>query len=510
MSNYKIEVRIEIEKTDHPVSEGMNQVADGSFNIVVPQKFAESIDKCEKALLAINYPAIREALSHHMSEISRQEAERYGIGLLKKNLNLYQVEGEVGRFGFETYSKTNSYGEELYNTSREFFVPLQGEAKYRTEGFNEIALIYGTTELSFRKTTALINRARYQEEGGTPFRTIRDNTEYEGRQIQEYLEQKTMTIFKENRFVPDAVPQDGVSKPFVQTESVLKEEYLRSLSESCNIEDSFKSEIAANPVPYEDPGDAVNISLDDVGAKKQKEKREKQVKSSGVSQETAPKRKRQYVQNTVVHIEKRGRSYILNGYGVPSVLKLLIGFLFYNDLWSNTLVFFIDGHSLFSQVTSFFFRHDKVIIILDWYHLKKKCTELLSMALNGKEIRNAVLEELMPLLWHGLTDQAIKLLENLAEDKIRNEERIVQLTAYLEKNKAMIPAYEIRKKIGLRNSSNLGEKANELLVSHRQKHNGMSWSKTGSVALTSVTALKKNNEYLKWFQDGEIDFKLAA
>jgi hypothetical protein len=38
----------------------------------------------------------------------------------------------------------------------------------------------------------------------------------------------------------------------------------------------------------------------------------------------------------------------------------------------------------------------------------------------------------------------------------------------------------------------------------------MSWSKDGSVALASVTALKKNKEYKKWFQEGEIEFKLAS
>jgi len=35
-------------------------------------------------------------------------------------------------------------------------------------------------------------------------------------------------------------------------------------------------------------------------------------------------------------------------------------------------------------------------------------------------------------------------------------------------------------------------KANDLIVSGRQKDNGMSWSKTGSVTLASLTALKRN------------------
>ncbi len=74
----------------------------------------------------------------------------------------------------------------------------------------------------------------------------------------------------------------------------------------------------------------------------------------------------------------------------------------------------------------------------------------------------------------------------------------------------MIPVYAVRRELGLRNSSNRGEKANDLLVAERQKHKGMSWSKSGSVALASVTALKKNKIYKKWFQEREIEFKLVS
>jgi len=35
---------------------------------------------------------------------------------------------------------------------------------------------------------------------------------------------------------------------------------------------------------------------------------------------------------------------------------------------------------------------------------------------------------------------------------------------------------------------------NDLVVSNRQKHNGMSWSKDGAIALASITALKKTRK----------------
>ena len=81
---------------------------------------------------------------------------------------------------------------------------------------------------------------------------------------------------------------------------------------------------------------------------------------------------------------------------------------------------------------------------------------------------------------------------------------------YLERITPFIPCYAVRKELGLRNSSAIGEKMNDLIVSDRQKNNGMSWSKPGSVTLASITVLKLNNEYGKWFEERDIEFKLAA
>ena len=149
-------------------------------------------------------------------------------------------------------------------------------------------------------------------------------------------------------------------------------------------------------------------------------------------------------------------------------------------------------------------------IILDWYHLKKKCKEQLSLALKGRVIRNKTLDKLMPLLWFGLTNKAINYLEEIDKAIIKDQSAIERLGSYFKRNTLYIPCYAVRKELGLCNSSAIGEKMNDLVVSERQKHNGMSWSKDGSVALASITSLKRNNENRKWFEEKEIDFKLAA
>ncbi len=130
----------------------------------------------------------------------------------------------------------NLYGEVLYNTSREFFLPLQGEEKYRTEGFKEIAFIHGTPEDSFRKTAELINRVRHQEAAGTPSRTIRDHTEYEGRKIQDYLEEKTQTILQDNELSQEGESLKVIIGSFCPNAPIVSEESLKDIVTDCDIE----------------------------------------------------------------------------------------------------------------------------------------------------------------------------------------------------------------------------------------------------------------------------------
>jgi hypothetical protein len=132
------------------------------------------------------------------------------------------------------------------------------------------------------------------------------------------------------------------------------------------------------------------------------------------------------------------------------------------------------------------------------------------MALSGRDLRNQLLDQLLPLLWLGCVDRAMALLQTLEAASIKNQARLDDLIGYLKRQQPYIPCYAVRQSLGLRNSSNRGEKANDLLVSTRQKHNGMSWSPPGSVALAALTALVRNNEYQQWFQSQTIRFSFAA
>ena len=130
--------------------------------------------------------------------------------------------------------------------------------------------------------------------------------------------------------------------------------------------------------------------------------------------------------------------------------------------------------------------------------------------MTGRDVRNEALGELKRLLWYGMVDRAQAYLQRLPADALKDVDALRVLIQYLERNRPYIPCYAVRQQLGLRNSSNIGEKMNDLLVSERQKHNGMSWSKGGSISLAALEMLKRNDEYQTWFETEELAFKWAA
>jgi hypothetical protein len=83
-----------------------------------------------------------------------------------------------------------------------------------------------------------------------------------------------------------------------------------------------------------------------------------------------------------------------------------------------------------------------------------------------------------------------------------------ELTGYLERKESQIVCYALRHGLGLRVSSNRVEKANDLLVAQRQKHNGMSWSFDGSGSLASITMIMQNKETDQWLRTNSLSFSM--
>ena len=134
----------------------------------------------------------------------------------------------------------------------------------------------------------------------------------------------------------------------------------------------------------------------------------------------------------------------------------------------------------------------RVSIILDWYHLQKKTSELLSMVAHSRSEREALEQQLHGLLWQGRVGEGLALVKSL---RPRNEKMHAKLISYLERHASEIIDYARRQAIGKKIGSGRMEKAVDQAVGIRQKDNGMSWSKAGSRTLAQLTIAQLNGEW---------------
>jgi hypothetical protein len=433
------------------------------------------------------------------------------------------VDGEVGRFTFKTYDVKAKNNKTLF-AGIGLFPTHKGRQWYPTSGFKELALIYGAAQRSYRQTIKVFNHSRRQEVGGTPLNTLCDVTQAEGLKVLDFLTRKAESIFKEQGFNSQGLPEaDCTVIKQIPDATYLEQEKLQpALTAVC--EDMVKKGLSAEDVEkvqrtilankaYEKAGQCVYIHIDDVGVKEQKQHRDKKAdaKELDVNQKEATKDKRPTVQNTVARIEHTGKGFTLTGRSVTEILTFVLFFLLNNALLGLNIKVCTDGQRcLQDAIVSFFSWHRHLSLLLDWFHLVKKFKEDLSLACKGREIRNRHLKQLMILLWFGLVDKAQGYLAAVPSTDIKDSKAIARLSVYLERNRKWIPCYAMRSKLKLPNSSNPVERCNNLVTAKRQKHQGMSWSENGSYALTALNAITANNATQQWVENRTIPFVLVA
>lgn len=393
------------------------------------------------------------------------------------------------------------------NTAKEVFKTLYSKEWYRTVGFNELALDFASN-LSYRQATNKLNRIR-NEKVGTPLRTLSNIVEMEGEKVQEKIDKMTKDILYDNEFSEKGIPNSErrakvyiPDKRKIRISSKIIAEKIKKYNK--DKPEDLKIPISEQENFYENLDSTVNISIDDVSVKKQKTERSKDNKKSKDF-------KTHYVRNTIVHIEKLEERYCLNASSTVEMLPRIVAFLLFNNNLKNYLLFFVDGEkSLHSAIINAFSWLESYGLLLDWYHPGEKCKMELSLALKKRDFRNEILEKVQQQLWIGKIDAAVEILKSIHKDNIKSQSNIERLISYFDRNRNYIPCYALRKSLGLRISSNKAEKANDLLVASRQKHNGMSWSVEGSVAVATITTLYKNNEQKEWHERSQIQFKFVS
>ncbi len=413
-------------------------------------------------------------------------------------------------------------------------LPQQAKNYYYTSSYKELMLYSGVLDRSYRSCSTAYNRVVFQQIAQES-RRLQEQVGQESRRYSLEQAAKSAAILEQAQFNEQGQPLVALERTeFLTQEPAALQAVFATFYDHAPVD--IKPHLVLQMTAYEAQAQSINIGIDDICTKKQRVKRrtkeEQQLAQqspkikgadksdkSEKSKKTLPINgdfkqdypKRQYQYQTVMHLQSSNGQYFLNGQNLGALYPILIAFLLKNDGLSQNWVFFTDGQKTLieSILTRFNFKFNTKII-LDYYHLQKKCTKQFFSGLHKNAQREVYQQQLLKYLWYGLTQQAVGYLEKIDPKDIKNQEQLDILIAYIRRNEDLIPCYALRKKLNLKNSSNRVEKANDQLVAQRQKHNGMSWSSKGSIALAQLKAIKCNKEQKEWIEENKILFKWAA
>jgi hypothetical protein len=313
----------------------------------------------------------------------------------------YTIDAEIGRLGVHIFEIKDGLLK-VFSTEKDVFPETGSREHYKTVCFREVVVFFPCDD-PFRRSAEKINRLWWRHEKGNQIqcRTIANLVEREGKLIQEQIAKKAEQILTSSGFSADGKLTDG-EKTFepIAEAAVLPQATVCKMIEELNTQNPKERHIYFCQLheTFEDPKFVkANISLDEVCCKKQK--------VEGRKKGSPAKEKREMVYHTVAHIQDgASKTYILNTSTVAQMMMIVLAFLLSNGLMSipGQLVFFTDGARNLCLAIQNVFSFLPFKIILDWYHLEKKCKALLSMAINGKQVKQQLLAELLAWLWRGL------------------------------------------------------------------------------------------------------------
>lgn len=246
-----------------------------------------------------------------------------------------------------------------------------------------------------------------------------------------------------------------------------------------------------------------------------------------------------WIYHTVVHIETAEGIYVLEASRQKKALSAAMAYLVKNGFTDRYLIFFMDGEETIKDGIKEVFSGWPHTILMDYYHVTERITELFSSAFkpgkiiddteepeyfkNGKIKKQSIKKitrsqyyarEFMGMIWYGNIESALSWLEKMKEsDQLKPAvglSKIESVITYINNKRDRMTCFAMRKLLGLRNSSNQVEIANNTMVAHRQKRNGLSWSEEGSFACSQNTIIFKNHESEEFFKKGVITFAPRA
>lgn len=393
---------------------------------------------------------------------------------------------------------------------------LRAKEHYRTQGYRQTMFYEGVSESSFRIVCTSFNRrVRQDQNKGLSPSSLQYELQSEAKQIELNYERQSQQILSKHDFDEQGEPQQSCSIEKETTRKACSKAVKFAFAEMCEqAPDRLSGELKLEASDYEDQASTVYIGIDDVCNKRQKKKREKTTTEIKLSNERSggkkKYKKRKFLFHTVVKIVAKEGNYSLTASKLRGVWPLLIALLLHNNFIRRRWILLVDGQRSLHEGLAGLLKWRPLHLILDWYHLRKKIHMQLYMAVSTSEQRDDIMLKLEQLAWHGLSQQAIDLVKQIPENLIKKQKPLDVLIGYFERNEKLIPNYAMRKKLGLVCSSNRVEKENDFIISARQKHKGMSWTRNGSNAMATITAVKRNKQTEHWLQNNTISLSVAA
>ncbi len=193
----------------------------------------------------------------------------------------------------------------------------------------------------------------------------------------------------------------------------------------------------------------------------------------------------------------------LSGTGPALLRQLLVLLLICAVQWPAVLIL-ADGarwiRAWFGEVLAVLPRSS---LILDWWHLCKRCRELASMTCRGRKAKAALLRPIYRHLWQGDVPAAITMLEAY-RPQAKDAERLEEWMTYLRERAPYLPNYRERRRTCQYIGSGAVEKVNDVVVARRQKGQGMRWQEATSDALAALRTLMLNGGWDRYWQHHEV------
>ena len=226
-----------------------------------------------------------------------------------------------------------------------------------------------------------------------------------------------------------------------------------------------------------------------------------------------------------ISVEFDNCRYYITAHTRFEAFQQLYACLIANELMDRYFTFFADGETEIFEDVKKYFAHHRYTLILDWIHIVEKvfqrCSSALLKTRKGDPRTRKVSDEkfekdtalsvlyarrICSILWVGNTAEAISYINNINPEDVRNSDKLKELSDYLTRKSDWIVCYAIRRRAGLRNSSNGSEGANNTTVALRQKDDDKSWREEGSTSSSNMSCLFLNHEEDMWFEKDEVTF----